>query len=255
MEPTPTNWSLLLRVDGGEMVEFIDIRQNGCSIWGAQGKPYTTGVSGLIEHASNETAEAVCRQTVSNLEAQGFTLLHSETYFPGELDFGILEDAICAGAREAFLTIRDQHPNETINGFALFTDSYGMTIVPAAMTSTCFENVEEDHDYYRTNPSEWPLSTDAGLLVAYQMILIPSYQYQDIPFEAEVPDYVERFFETCTKALERLDQEGLFGEGDSRNNFLLLFGDSDGGPIQATVRRLNPPAVFERYSGCFAQEF
>lgn len=248
---TPTNWALLVRSEGPDATEFIEIRQNARAVWSARGKPYTLGQKELREFQNTVEAEAFIRQAIAENQARGLTLLHSGRSIPGELDFDLLEEAIYDGARQAYQRICDDHPEEIISGFALFTDFDGMTICPAGMAESSFDDVEDEEEFYRSNPSEWPYMPYVGLLLAYRMIVVAAYEHHAIPFETEVPGYFDQFFETCIKALERLDGDGVFGQGAGRENFLLLFGLSDGGPTKATLKRLNPEGVYQRYAHCF----
>lgn len=246
-----TNWAVLVGSNELDRTEFVEVRQNACAVWNARGAPFTMGETGLTEFQSAAEAEAFFSQTISDKQAQGFALLHRGQAIPGSLDVSLLEDAIYRGAREAYQTICREHLDEQVVGFALFTDFDGMTIGSAAMAESTFRDAIEEADYYRANPSEWPYAADDGLLLAYRIILVSSYAHIEIPFEREIPKYFSKFSECCVRALERINAEGLFGVGMAREDFLLLFGVSDGGPTRATVRRLNPNAVYQRYEHCF----
>ncbi len=251
LQPQATHWMLLVASDGHDASDFFEIRRNSKAVWVAGGKPFTTGEQVLKAFTTEGEASDYADGLAAAKQAQGYQIVHQGSYLPGQFDFDVLEDVIAAGARQAFDRICTDHPDQAINGFALYSDGGGMTICSAAMSTSSFDNDDVDADYYRTSFVEWPLSTDAGLLLAYRMILMPSYNWDKIPFEREIPDYVDRFFECCVRALEKLDRDGSFGAGEARANFLLLFGDSDGGPIKSHVKRLNPAAVFERYSDQF----
>jgi Domain of unknown function (DUF4303) len=248
---SPTNWVLLVRSAGSDATEFLEIRQNASTIWTARGAPYNSGEKQLREFQTLEEAEAFFRQAISENQAQGLNLVHSGRSIPGKLDFELLEEAVHDGAREAYQLICSEHHEEIISGFSLFTDFDGMTICPAAMSQASFADIDDEKDYYLTNPCEWPYSNDAGLLLAYRIIVVAAYEHHDIPFEIEIPGYFEQFSETRIRALERLDNSGLFGSGIYRERFLLLFGVSDGGPTKAAVKRLNPASVYQRYEHCF----
>jgi hypothetical protein len=191
------------------------------------------------------------RELTEQYQTQSYECVFVGEYQPGEIDFDLLQKTIEDGAKRAFLEICSANNTETITGFALYSDGGGMTICNAAMSNLSFDENDKDFDYYRTNPNEWPFDTDFGMLLAYRMIVVPSYAYHDLPFEPEIPEFVDQFFETVVRALEKLDASQLFGIGPERENFLLLFGDSDGGPLKDHVRRLNPSSVFARYAKCF----
>lgn len=249
--PSPTNWALLVRTEGSDATEFVEVRQNACAVWTARGAPYTSGEKHLRQFPNAEDAEAWLREVIAENEAQGLEIAHVGRSIPGQLYFELLEKSVYVGAREAYQTICAEHREEVISGFSLFTDFDGMTICPAAMSEISFADIEDEEDYYRTNPVEWPYITDAGLLLAYRIIVVAAYEYSAIPFETEIPEYFKRFSEACSRALEKLDSEGLFGSGIRREGFLLLFGVSDGGPTKASVKRLNPAGVYQRYAHCF----
>jgi hypothetical protein len=248
---SPTNWAVLVRSDGSDPTAFVEIRQNVSAVWTARGEPFTLGQKQLIEFQSPTEAEALFRQTILDDQARGFTILHSGQATSGHCDFKLLEDVIYRGAGEDYQRICMENSSEKIVGFSLITDFDGMTICPAAVAEGTFSDHMDEADEYTANPAEWPYSAHSGLLLAYRMIVIASYEYLEIPFESEVPDYFDQFSECCIRALERLDAEGRFGAGADRKNFLLLFGVSDGGPTRATVRRLNPDSVYQRYAHCF----
>lgn len=248
---SPTNWVLLVRSEGSDVTEFVDIRQNGCAVWQARGAPYTLGERDLKEFPNAEDAEGFLNHTVAENQARGLELVHRGCSIPGNLDFGMLEQVVYDGAREAYQQICAEHEAEFISGFSLFTDFDGMTIAAAAMAETSFSDIDEEEDYYRTNPSEWPYRTDAGLLLAYRIIVVAACEHSAIPFEAEIKGYFEQFCDACIRALERLDRDGFFTSVDRREDFLLLFGVSDGGPTKAAVERLNPESVYRRYAHCF----
>jgi len=246
-----TNWVLMVRSEGSDATEFIEIRQNAGAVWSARGAPYTSGEKELREFPNAEEAEAFLFKAIAENQNQGFELVHSGRSIPGKLDFKLLEDVVYDGVRAAYQQICAEHPEEKITGFSLFTDFDGMTICPAAMSEISFADIDEEEDYYRTNPCEWPYGTYAGLLLAYRIIIVASYECDTIPFEFETPGYFDKFSEACIRALERLDCDGLFENSVRREDFLLLFGLADGGPTRAAVKRLNPESVYQRYAHCF----
>ncbi len=246
-----THWAFFAKADGGDPLEFFELRRNGASLWQARGRPFTAGEDELREFHSEQEAIKAWDHLTNECAQQGFVCAFEGEYKPGTFDFDLLQKEIENGAREVFSKICKEQTGERITGFALYSDSEGMTICNAAMGERSFDDDDEDIDYFRTNPSEWPYESDTGLLLPYRMILFPSYFSLNIPFELEVPDFVDRFYESTVRALEKLDDENLFGVGEEREKFLLLFGDSDGGPTTSHVRRLNPPSVLARYAGCF----
>lgn len=249
--PPNTHWALFVKANDGDPTEFFEIRRNGSSVWFAQGKPLTMGESDFREFPSEEDALRLWDGLTGEQTKQGFALVYQGEYEPGTFDFKLLQQAIENGARQAFLRLCEEQRYEKITGFALYSDGMGMTICNAAMSANSFDKNDDELDYYLTNPGEWPYATDVGMLLAYRMILFPGFIGNDLPFEREVPNFVEQFYEAVVRALETLDTEQVFGAGEERNAFLLLFGDSDGGPTKYHVRRLNPLPVFERYADSF----
>lgn len=59
-------------------------------------------------------------------------------------------------------------------------------------------------------------------------------------------------FEAAIGALEDLDAEGIFGRGVARNDltvFVTITDSNDASRLErASAKRLNPPAVFERFT-------
>lgn len=246
-----THWALFVKADDGDPTEFFEIRKNGSSVWFAQGKPLTMGESDFQELPCEEDAFQLWERLTTQRTKYGFALAYQGEYQPGKFDFELLRQTIEDGARQSFLRLCQEQSGQKITGFALYSDGMGMTICNAAMGAKSFDQNDGEADYYRTNPGEWPYATDAGMLLAYRMILFPSFIGDEMPFEREVPNFVDQFYEAAVQALEALDAKQVFGAGEERNEFLLLFGDSDGGPTKSHVRRLNPLPVFKHYADCF----
>lgn len=250
---TRTESIILSRLEADKVSEFYEIRRNNDLVWTAKGKPYTSGETQLHKLVDLQASEVVVKQLIAEAQLEGFAVIFRGCTLPGTFDFGLLEDIVFNGAREAYLAICAAQPNEKVSGFALFTDYDGMTLCPVGMATTSFNDIDdiEEREYYLTNPSEWPYSTDAGLWLAHRLISVAACQNSGIPFEREINDYFEQFFDACTRAIARLDDEHLFGHGPQRDEFLLLFGISDCGPTKSTLRRLNPESVYSRFQHCF----
>ncbi|WP_255763293.1 DUF4303 domain-containing protein [Fulvivirga maritima] len=75
------------------------------------------------------------------------------------MNFEELERKIEAATKKAFIEIYDQHQDEGIYGFALYSDGGAMTVCPSANTQDFLEDLDdeekEDLAFYKFEPAEW----------------------------------------------------------------------------------------------------
>jgi hypothetical protein len=241
---TNINWSLFYKKYKDQLHEFIEIRQFGSTIIVRKGNTNTCGSSEILKYQDAEEAKIKFNLENASLVNSNFVLYRSGIYDPENFDFSQLTDEIREGARKAFTKIRDSHPNEIINAFALFSDDDAMTIVHVCNSDRARLSKGDDDDFL-WNPSEWSYDEGSEYLdIAYRLILT---QHQDLPSNINFDDFKAGFIESSITALEQLDNEGFFGSNLLRENTIVLFTISDSDYIDDAVRRLNTPLIYERY--------
>lgn len=244
MYNTNINWSLFYKKDKDRLHEFIEIWQFDSTILVRKGNVNTWGSSEILEYQDAEEAKIEFNLKNVSLANSNIVLYRSGVYDPDNFDFSQLTDEIREGARKAFTKIRDSHPNEIINAFALFSDDDAMTIVHAGNSDYARFSKGDDDDFL-WNPSEWSYCDGSEYLdIAYRLILT---QHQDLPSNINSDDFKAGFIESTITALEQLDNEGFFGSNLIRESTIVLFAISDSDYIDDAVRRLNTPSMYERY--------
>lgn len=244
----PANWGLFYRHVNGRPDEFREVRRVGNSVWVRRGKVKTWGTCEITNYENLEDAQVGFTAALRTQNSSGYVLTRQGFYDPASFDFDQLRTEIREGARQAFTACRAAHPDENINAFALISDDSAMTILPVANSEEARQKKGAEEDFL-WNAAEWSYQDgDEFLDVAYRMILP---RCQDVPFEIEFQDFRRDFIESCVKALEDLDHEGFFGTGVKRENVVVLFQIPDSNYIDDAIRRLNTPAMYNRFRTWF----
>lgn len=244
--PQPSNWSLFYRFEGDCPQEFCELRQVGSTVWSATGKVKTWGESSTNNLGNPDEAHSEYEKLCREAEADGFVPTRSGIYDPNNFDFDQLSTEILEGARRAFSAIREAHPDQTMNAFALCSDDSAMTIVNVANSQEAFAKVDdEDKDDFLWNAAEWSFEEGGEFLdIAYRLILP---YHRDIPYEIEFAEFRNGVYECCIQALEQLDEEGFFGKSPARENVILLFQVIDSDEVKGATERLNTAENYQRY--------
>jgi len=181
-------------------------------------------------------------------------------------DFDALRDAVCAAARQSFLTARATHPNDTF--FAFVLSIYGTGSLGGCAVNT-FENHErvwrqareqqgarpQDENYYKWFCGEWGDCEFFGdhthfndawgryhqALETLQTLL---RELGEDPSDAWHWGDDNALYAALVDALTRLDEEGVFGVGEARQKALVYITEYDGRDevISSSIERLNPHA-------------
>ena len=238
------HFSLFYQYENDRPVAFYELRQLGSMVWTASGKTRTWGEAQTLHFDDEQAAALAYAQQRQPIASAGFVLAREGVFDTASLDLAELTTEIRDGARKTFGAIRAAHPGQTVNAFALMSDSDGMTIIHAANSREALQATGDD-EYIAWNPVEWPLTEGGDFLdIAYRMILL---FHRDIPCEMEPDDVSASVFEACIAALEQLKQEEFFCGAEQCDDLLLLFQTSDGEPDVDVVRRLNTGKNFARY--------
>lgn len=173
-----------------------------------------------------------------------------------------LAASLAAAGRAAFTQARTEYPDESFYCFALFTDALatyvhatccgeqGLRDTAAAYAESGGGSVAEHAVDLRWSPCDSPYDMLGEEHFDRANELLGNrpdpYDLDDEACEAEVAAR----FEACFQALAQLDAEGFFGRGADRERVVVTVwqGDESERSRLASVQRLNPPAVAERFA-------
>ena len=180
------------------------------------------------------------------------------------IDWTQFQAAVRDGARAAFREVRAVHPSEHFYAFALYTDDGVMTVVPAANSEESFGRKgggKAEAAYYRWATGEWAYKAVGSehFGAAYVLLNGEGRDGEDAEAEdewEESPQFAEfrrQVIESLVGALVDLEGEGFFGRGAAREGVTVFVSVSDSDDTveieNESARRLNPPAVYERFAG------
>lgn len=234
-------WILFHRVEGGEPVEFFEVRLYRETVWTCAGAPQTFGTSEVRKFDSPKHAASELDRLLSLKQSEGWVVASRGRYTPGQFDFTELKDAVKAASRLSFASVTAAFSDQTICSFGLVTDDVPMTVYAVAQSVEAIE-AEADEDYRAEahwNLQAWSLEAgSAHFDVPYRMLLRQSRD--DIPFEGKLDDetFAQNAVEAFVTALEELRDEGEFTKAPHQP-FLLLVEVSDSAPIEGMAERLN----------------
>ena len=238
------HFSLFYQYDKDRPVAFYELRQLGSMVWTASGKTRTWGEAQTLHFDDEQAAAQTYAQLRQPIASAGFVLAREGVFDTASLNLAELTMEIREGTRKTCQAIRAAHPGQTVNAFALMSDSDGMTLIHAANSREALQAAGDD-EYIAWNPVEWPLIDGGDFLdIAYRMILL---FHRDIPCEMATDDISTSVFAACITALEQLNQEEFFCTADQRDDLLLLFQTSDGEPDVDVIKRLNTEKNYAKY--------
>lgn len=148
------------------------------------------------------------------------------------MNFNELEQKIEIATKKAFIEIFNEHKNEEIYSFALYSDGGAMTVCPSANTIDFLKNLNEEEKeeltYYKFEPAEWKYEM-SGAVEEFDDIckeLRTELEKNDYENEYEVEDtfvvFRNRLFKLCIKVLKKLKQEGFFKNIVGKEIFLIF---------------------------------
>lgn len=167
-----------------------------------------------------------------------------------------LVDKIKAAAKEAFLDIRRQHVEEIICGYALYSDSEGLTISSSVNSyKHLLKLVTEDPSdevYYRWSPGEWAFEFD-GADHFLEVAAIVAAEMKNCISRPECDRMRDHVFESCVEAIEAMKSEGFFADADPATVYVFTVSDSKNSKECAWITRLNKASEadqFKKWMGC-----
>lgn len=240
-----SNWALFVAYDA-KPLRFFEARLLGNQVWTATGALLTFGESSTETHESSAAARQSFLAHCTVQEQAGLALEREAHIDRAAPDFSMLATEIARGARRAFDSVREAHSDQTLDAYALYTDESAMTICHIAHSREALAMAARgDQDDFKWSCHEWSFADNPEALeIAYRLILL---HHRDFPFQVDFQTYRAGVFEACIQALERLDQEGYFGHGSTRDDVRVLFEVSDSDDVPGANERLNPPRVYDEY--------
>ncbi|MDJ1183872.1 DUF4303 domain-containing protein [Roseofilum casamattae] len=184
------------------------------------------------------------------------------------LNYDKIKELTYQATQTTFLKVKEEKSQEVLYVFSLDIGQY-RRILPCYNTEEALirsarkyilneENYPMDNDsigevsrWIRWNPGDWEylgFSADSDAFNEVNQIL------KDVPEKLMELEDMEFTF-TCQiledillVVLSELDSEGLFGKGSIRNSIVLMLAelDTDVDKQLETLKRLNPPEVYER---------
>ncbi|GAA0196614.1 hypothetical protein GCM10009122_61340 [Fulvivirga kasyanovii] len=132
------------------------------------------------------------------------------------MNFKELELKIETATKKAFIEIFNEHNNEEIYGFALYSDGGAMTVCPSANTIDFLENLDEEEKeelaYYKFEPAEWKYEM-AGAVDEFDDIsseLSTELEKNNYENEEAFVAFRNRIFKLCINVLKKLKKEDFF---------------------------------------------
>lgn len=250
----PGTWALFYAHDEKGLPAFREARVfpdgEGASVWSARGAPMTGGEARKETFSSEDEARARFEALVEQWTADGLRLARREPFDPEVVDFHAMELEMAEGAELALRQLRSDHPDQSFNAFALFSDSDAMTICAAANTRAALAETvaaaglrEEDVLF---SCAEWAFEKwSEPLDIAYRRLL--AFHRDGVPCRLDGESFRHGVFEAAIRALERLDRQGLFATGPERDELVVRFEVMDHPEIDGAMRRLSSDAVFAKY--------
>ncbi|MGB0868997.1 MAG: DUF4303 domain-containing protein [Flavobacteriales bacterium] len=162
------------------------------------------------------------------------------------MDFKVLEDKIEKATKKAFTELYDQHKDEGIYSFSLYSDDGALTVCPAANTFQFLENLKKeeknDLDYYKFEPAEWKYESK-GAEEEFDEICDILYDELDKEIYSEENTFISfknQLFDCCINKLKKLKENNFF-KNITGNDIFLIFSvsDSDCEHIKRSVNALN----------------
>lgn len=175
-----------------------------------------------------------------------------------EFDFAALQADLEAAAKLALVEMTAAHPEETLCGFALYSDSGAMTACIASNTLSHLQRHQaenpDDQAYYKFSPAEWHFEGQGADRETQQICTRIREHVLDIEDSPGFDAFREQLYQTCVQALENLRNQGVFAKFGA--DFLLVFSVSDDDPDPAVelanLSRLNSAATVEEFQAWLA---
>jgi hypothetical protein len=192
-----------------------------------------------------------------------------------DFDFDALEGAFYRDCANAFTGLQLDYPDDPFYAYALYVPEDMGYVGILAYTEGRLEaeakeylhsqipadsevNIEDVRDYWRHtcagDDHQKLLDATSDLLGQLLLKCDALYDYYELELNVgwESADKIirslqERILAICERVMIRLDEAKVFELNNQRHNVTLMIRHGDRNPELATVKRLNPEAVYKRY--------
>jgi hypothetical protein len=172
-----------------------------------------------------------------------------------------LEDGIYAEGKDVFERLQRAHPDEQFYAFSLYTDSDGITVCPAAISTQGLVQIlqaaevepgSQDAAYYKWATAEWPYEYwDAQ---AFNDICTRLREEEE---NEDLDAFVAHLVKAMTNALARLREEGVFKHGaDGAPILFVSMSDDDRAEEieDESAKTLNTPDAYARFAARYGED-
>lgn len=258
------NWLLFYKYEDDKPVKFHELCCYGSTIWEVNGDAFTYGEESQQELKDNEAAENYFRKTHRELIENNFQVIREWNYDPMQFSKQHFKSELKKGVRNVVQQFSEDYPNRSLNTFGYCFDGGCMSFfvnVLERKKSLQDLKVEKDLDELDVvfNIDEW----ESDIRVNNDLLDIPSRLllsiHREIPCDLDFDgceedlfeEFSDDFIESSLLAFEELIDEGVFTNSVPRENFLLLFQESDADERIEAVKRLNIESVSKLYEDWF----
>jgi len=170
-----------------------------------------------------------------------------------KMNFIQLQQKIEDASKKAFLEMYEQHGEEEIYAFALYSDEGAMTVCPSTNTVRFLEQNEDEDDrlYYKYEPAEWRYEMQGA---NQEFNAISKALYDEVmkisDDEEAFTQFRENVFAVCIDVLEKLKNEDFFSQITGKDVFLIFSVSDDvfsAGELESIINRLNDNAYKAEY--------
>jgi hypothetical protein len=156
-------------------------------------------------------------------------------------------------ARAAFTKKREQFGTDQILAYAIFTHDSADSCTTVLATKSAYDAYEiASKEYFLFTPVEWGVGGDYAHFAKANEALETLYNLGDYEQDPEWHNkFRELVFEASVQGLERLVDEGFFGDEAERDQcFITLYlsdSETNQSHLKGWVKRLNTTSVNDRY--------
>ncbi|MCB2355746.1 DUF4303 domain-containing protein [Clostridium estertheticum] len=162
-----------------------------------------------------------------------------------ELFFKKFNNELKIAITNHYRALNERFKEETFYGYALYTSEDVFSIGPVANRNNNI-TVEIDNDmynYYRYSPDEWSDWDDFEMFDVVNKIIGELYSKPNAIFK----QIKKEILSESLKAMDELDENGIFGIKNDNRFLIIWISDSDSEIMSASAKKLNTIKVYQEY--------
>ena len=228
------NWLIFQNESDSDFGELVS---TGLTLFRRSGKLFSFGKSERTDFVDQDQLSRAFKRASAAFLNDEMKIVRQWNFDPDFFDFELLKNELIDAVRLAVSETRIGSPN--VNAFALYTDHDASTITLTCHAHESFADADIEELF---NPSAWSLWYRGPLFApTYRLILS---QNRDGMSPEDFLAYKAGFKKACVTALETLDEDGLFGD---RNSRLLMYVVCDSDQDDDLIRKFNTAEIFQRW--------